>query len=1673
MIIKTITQHHFLLAALLTLVCASAYPRQARSLALPPGRSVLQAPASEQSLKIVSVTKLNAEESVDCNANNEFPIGYKVVVQNNGTSTLTAGDDNYSLSIINSSNNDSVIITQPITQTLEAGATSDTILLSTLSSYKNISSSSSFYVKENITGTKVFGSWITPVPYEPRPYYYSEKGSYLKDSATIDFGMAGAPLSTSISIRNYGAQAFTVNQVSLPNGFALSAQADTISYPISIGAHETYVYPICFTASAPGYHEGMMTISTSAGDMHLHLTGTLTENGLYIVNFEDGQIPTNFVQEGTNWSVSTYPNYMGAIQNSSCVYEYSTQDNAKLITPLLDVAGGEQLLFQAAMTNTASHLKVYYSDDRRNWTLAKSITADATDEADRFTNQQTGSSWSSYYNFKTFSVSNIPAGNHYIAFEAGGVYLDNIYGYRLDSVSHDIAITDKLIPDSGMVNYPYKASVTYKNLNIKAENAYNVTLHFGEQAQEASTTSIAPGAEATYKFSVTPHQAGTYPAYITFEADGYSLSTDTVNVKVAAEQAFNIKQVGEAALASSEAPINLFYKKNLSEQLYTAAEIGLAPGTTVKGLQFKGFEKEKDLTGKLTIYVANTNDTEIGATLSDTTAMTRVYDNANYVVTKGGDGSTSNTSSNVTDPVSLIDVTFNEPFTYAGNSLRVVVKYDCDTYASGGWQATNTERAIIARSDNSWDTSYSTCNLPVIYLTYDKHATVFSGKVSDSEGNALADVNVTAAAGDVAYTTTTDAQGAYSLNILQDAKTYSISYTLKGYAPYKEQHNFTSGSYPKNITLQKANGFFIDETNLPGSGKVNSPYTATVKALNPETTDIPAFGYTATLYFDKQAVANANPVKVASGETAEYTFSFTPHEKASHKAYVVLKYGDKISSTDTVDVVIGEESFDKTLQIGDSTAYSKKAPVNTYDKKSEAIIVYPASLLGLHKGTIIKRLQYRGYVSGYNSDSIDVNLRVYMQNTDIEKFTQDKVTYGQTGADTTQMTKVYDGILVLKNRGSEANPESIIDIEIPDGFKYEGKSILLYFSNSADSYRSSYYVTDESKNGYVLTRSNDYELPETFTLADGYGMPVTLMQTSAAAEVTFNVKDSKGNYIDNAHITLKSGDVEYYGLTKDQSSCRVMVGRTDLSYKATVKAEGFEDATIQNISFADSLNPTVNVTLTEEPDTIITSQPAGEVVYYAENAHNLWQSNGNIGEDNLDHKIKMMVRTNDGYIYIKDFMDHLKAGSWIRGKVDGDTIRFKLPQPYYEMGGLYDHRLYGIRAFDQKKIEVNGMTYYTYVTDTTLTEMKFVVRGDSMVMANKDKFFGLSNETYGKAWSQFSMSNVVYYIHHDTPASMPADTKAEKWSFEYAVTDTTTTGYTVDAAIKDGNIYIKGLSRRFPDTVIKGNLQGNKAVFDSKQYLTADSTDMYYAYMMASRDSSYEVQMGQGVATAVTQQFIPSITFNYDATAKRLISENNITINHGIDSLLAYNVYERVNLNYFEGGCKTPAKPEWISFFKYSDSESSAVFNLYPKDVDGNFIDPDSLYYIIYNDDQAITLRASDYEGKLSEDITLIPYFSKAAYVDNNYHGITVYETGISRIGVQAVYRWNGEEEASDIVYYGETTGITANQAAKTVKRETYYDLSGRMVKLPGQGIFIKVTEYADGTKSTKKIVRK
>ena len=186
------------------------------------------------------------------------------------------------------------------------------------------------------------------------------------------------------------------------------------------------------------------------------------------------------------------------------------------------------------------------------------------------------------------------------------------------------------------------------------------------------------------------------------------------------------------------------------------------------------------------------------------------------------------------------------------------------------------------------------------------------------------------------------------------------------------------------------------------------------------------------------------------------------------------------------------------------------------------------------------------------------------------------------------------------------------------------------------------------------------------------------------------------------------------------------------------------------------------------PDTVITNRPDGREVIYSESSHNIWQSNGTMGEDNIDHKMKQIVFGNDGYVYVRNFIVHLYGvEGWIKGKIDGDTLRFPLPQKYYEMGSSYSHRDYTLMAFDKVLVDAGGQMVYTYQTDTTYTEMDFVMRDDSIISTDPTKLIGLANATYGNTWSQFAMSNVTYTINKDTMAQMPESVTPETWTFEY------------------------------------------------------------------------------------------------------------------------------------------------------------------------------------------------------------------------------------------------------------------------------------------------------------------
>ena len=144
--------------------------------------------------------------------------------------------------------------------------------------------------------------------------------------------------------------------------------------------------------------------------------------------------------------------------------------------------------------------------------------------------------------------------------------------------------------------------------------------------------------------------------------------------------------------------------------------------------------------------------------------------------------------------------------------------------------------------------------------------------------------------------------------------------------------------------------------------------------------------------------------------------------------------------------------------------------------------------------------------------------------------------------------------------------------------------------------------------------------------------------------------------------------------------------------------------------------------------------------------------------------------------------------------------------------------------------------------------------------------------------------------------------------------------------------------------------------------------------------------------------------------------------------------------------------------------------------TEGDFLDTDNLSYVVYVDGEEWEFDAEEYE--LEENMVEIPWNFGVYYI-YNYGGalreVDFFVEGISTLGVQSIYRYDGEETRSDIVTIDldDPSAVAAVGADRKVKDVKYYDLSGRQVASPAAGIFVKRVTFEDGTVATfKKAVR-
>lgn len=857
------------------------------------------ASAEVELVKALKVTNQSAVGNTDvyCNAERKYTVTIMATIQNIGDLDINVGDENYSLSVIDKTTGN-VLSTTPVNEALAVGGTAYVTVAAEVDYATYSGYNRAFQVKENITGTTYERqTYFYPKDYVPVIDVKDSKSYTVSSNTKQDFGYVNGTATKSFTIKNTGAAPMEITAIDVPAGYSINLK----TFPVNVASQESVTLDVNFDASTPGAYLGDLTLKiTSLDDFVLPLSGTMLDPKKYFLNFEDRKMPAGALYESA-WTVTTKTNGDNNYAQSGNVDPY------KFITPLLNVSADETMTFEVAKRSTSSKMTVYYSADRNTWTEALQIV-----------NSDLPSSTGV---FKQFTLTGVPVGEYYIAFEAGYCYLDNVYGFELVEVAHDAMVTAQELPVKGMVNYEYKASATLKNIHKEAEAAgdYTATLYVNSEAVTTATSvDIAAAGSAAFDFAYTPYAAGTFETYIEFAfGSEYKVQSEKVNVTISEEKGDKVATVG----TKSDTGFHLLhggFKLNESETIYTVEKLGFTDNKILTGVLFKGTKTSDDQVKHIKVYLQNTEDATPTMTRGvelPVESMTLVYE-GDYTLKKG--------------ETDLLDLTFTTPFSYQKDmNLRMVIQGSSDNKIwQTNYEVEKADQTHFKYRNHDTDLSLatpSTTYLPVANFTIEVLPATVSGIVTTVDGTSpLANAEVTLSSDNVIYRATTDAEGKYKATVYQVEKTYSA--TMKKDAVEKTKTDITFA--PDQTTEVN---FILDGTVTFKKGQASTLILATAPDA--------AKGD----YYELSAVSD-NQVVFTKVETPQANTPYVFMAKDDYTTETISVPTTEAGAT-TIDDVTFQGIYDYKNLVSDETTtyYGFRASDGTFVKvgKTKGAVIYP------------------------------------------------------------------------------------------------------------------------------------------------------------------------------------------------------------------------------------------------------------------------------------------------------------------------------------------------------------------------------------------------------------------------------------------------------------------------------------------------------------------------------------------------------------------------------------------------------------------------------------------------------------------------------------------------------------------------------------------------------------
>jgi len=484
--------------------------------------------------------------------------------------------------------------------------------------------------------------------------------------------------------------------------------------------------------------------------------------------------------------------------------------------------------------------------------------------------------------------------------------------------------------------------------------------------------------------------------------------------------------------------------------------------------------------------------------------------------------------------------------------------------------------------------------------------------------------------------------------------------------------------------------------------------------------------------------------------------------------------------------------------------------------------------------------------------------------------------------------------------------------------------------------------------------------------------------------------------------------------------------------------------------------------VTRDSHGIIREQPAG--------IHRLYMRSGgatyapiyfqSVTQDGIATE---MVFSEDGTkAYFKNIISHAATDTWVEGDVADGKITVPLGQLVYWFDDGYGLQL--------ALVEVKGnITTYTSKNTGSVT---FTMQGNDLYLegtsATPDEtvYVGLGltyTGQYNGEWSYYLDYETVLTYKNVAVVDVPKDLETSVYSMEYEQS-----GHLVNVGFRDNDVYVQGISENnIPQAWWKGTV-GN----DGKLVFPLQFAQVYSTYLLYFCGSDFGGETtAEGGTTWNYLWTDGSATFDFDRDAGSFSSRQAVFVNNADDHFERGEAFRAPRFRPYMEKAGTPSDPSIYAYIDYFDLAGfSILMPIVPLlDTEGNFMDPNKVFWKIFVDDEEPFILYPDEYKYLSDEIDEIPYIFTAeqqvkfsrSYIYEKAYGIYIFETGFKRIGVQSIYRGGGEEHYSNIVYhYFEGNDVVRVNADQTGDVQ-HFDLNGRRVSESHRGLTI--TRMPDG----------